>query len=119
MLFNVLVTVACCVFAISTLIVNIAIVTHDQVFIVALQLFVMLSATNSETMLGESLVFLVIHIVFCSQPDNNHRCHSRPAPGETAQTAAKETEAPLLGNEVGMSEVWEKNKDEASEDQKK
>lgn len=60
MLFNMLVTVACWVFVVSIFVVNIAIVTHDLAFIVALQLFVMLSATNSETTLGESLVFLVL-----------------------------------------------------------
>ena len=60
MLFNMLVTVACCMFAISTLVVNIAIVTHDMRFVVALQLFAMLSATNSETTLDESLAFFVL-----------------------------------------------------------
>ena len=67
------------------------------------------------------LVLYVINVVICSQTNNIcrawnhfHRKHGHGGSDEAKQAAAKETEAPLLGNEVGLGEVGDKNKDEAS-----
>ena len=124
MLFNMLVIVGCCVIAVNTLTVNVAIVTRDLVFFVASLFLLMFAAANGEITLGESLAFLVLYVIYvviCSQTNNIRRAwnhfhskHSHGASEEAKQAAAKETEAPLLGNEVGLGEVGDKSKDESS-----
>lgn len=93
-------------------------------FFVASLFLLMFAAANGEITLGESLAFLVldaVHVVICSQTNNIHRAwnhihrkHSHSGSEEKKHTAAKETEVPLLGNEVGLGGVRDKNKDEAS-----
>ena len=110
--------------SVNTLVVNVAIVTRDLVFFVASLFLLMFAAANGEITLGELLAFLIpdaVHAVICSQTNNIHRAwnhfhrkHSYGASKEGKQAAARETEAPLLGNEVGLGEVGDKNKDEAS-----
>lgn len=128
MLFNMLVIVGCCIIAVNTLVVNVAIVARDLLFFVASLFLLMFAAANGEITLGEALAFLVLYVVYvaiCSQTNNIRRAwahfrrrrdgHSN-VPGEPA----RETEAPLLGNEVGLGEVGKKgaSTDEASSEER-
>ena len=125
MLFNMLVIVGCCVIAVNTLVVNVAIVARDLIFFVASLFLLMFAAANGEITLGESLAFLVLYVVYvaiCSQTNNIRRAwehiRRRNHPDDAKQAAAKETEAPLLGNEVGLGDVGDKTTAKEEEDDK-